>query len=582
MIMFWLEPSQIKKKSVYNVEKNLNAMKKTFLLSLILICSITLKAQKHQLAISVDSIIRASVSEKTPGCAVGVIKDGNIVYKQTYGMSNLDYRIPVSDSTVFNLASVSKQFTAFLALLLEKEGKLNLDDKIGKFLPELKIYGPEITIRQLLHHTSGIPSTDNVMLFAGLSAEMPWDTEDEFNMIQTYQKLNFKPNSEENYSNAGYYLLSRIIEKVTGESFSKCMSEKIFKPLNMKTATIYDSQGKTILNRATGYRKTGENYTKTNTEGESYYGSTNIYASVNDMSNWCINLTTHSLGGKELSDKQFNTKDTLNNGDTIHYTYGFFVGKRGGLKTVEHGGFTMGFKDHVTVIPEAGFAVFVISNNENIVPGNIAASIVGLYLKDQLKPETQNDQKEIAINKELNKLYAGSYIMDDGMILKFANVNDTLKLIIPGAPEFMMYPEKENEFFLKDFDAQCTFIMNKEGKVNEIVWHQNNMNPKGIRYTEPKQLTPEELQEFVGKYEIPELNVTYQITLNENELIVKLPKTFQSVGIDTKMKIDHTSGDNFHGSLGKIIFKRNNKGKISGFVIADIGRMRNIEFTKKD
>lgn len=557
-------------------------MKKTFLLILIFIGSMILKGQTPDLANKVDSIIKLSITAKTPGCAVGVIKDGKILYKQTYGMSNLDYRIPVSDSTVFNLASVSKQFTAFLVLLLEKEGKLNLDDEIGKYIPELKIYGPIVTIRQLLHHTSGIPSTDNVLLFAGLSPEMPWDSEDEFNMIQTYQKLNYKPNAEENYSNAGYYLLTRIIEKVTGESFSKCMSEKVFKPLNMKTATIYDSPGKIILNRASGYRKTGELYAKTNTDGESIPGSTNVYVSVNDMANWCINLTTHSFGGKELFDKQFNTKDTLNNGDTIHYTYGFFIGKRRGLETVEHGGFTMGFKDQITVIPEAGFAIFVMSNNENIDPGNITTKIVDLYLKDQLKPDIKKDHKEVVINKDLYKLYEGSFIMNDGMVLKFMNINDTLKLIIPGAPQFVMHPEKENEFFLKDFDAQCTFNMNKAGKVDEIVWHQNNVNPKGIRYSEPKQLTQKELQEFVGKYEIPELNATYPVTLNENELIVTLPKVFRYVGIDTKLKIDHTSGDNFHGSLGKITFKRDPKGKITGFIIADIGRIRNIEFTKKD
>ena len=555
-------------------------MKKTFLLFLIFIGSIILKGQTPDLANKADSIIKASFSATNPGCAIGVVKDGKILFKQTYGMSNLDYRIPVSDSTVFNLASVSKQFTAFLVLLLEKEGKLNLDDEIGKYIPELKIYGPVVTIRQLLHHTSGIPSTDNVLLFAGLSPEMPWDSDDEFNMIQTYQKLNYKPNAEENYSNAGYFLLTRIVEKVTGESFAQCMAEKVFKPLKMKTASIYDSPGKIIPNRASGYRKTGDVYIKTNTEGESISGSTNVYVSISDMAKWCINLTTHLLGGTELSDKQFNTKDTLNNGDTIHYTYGFFTGKRRGLKTVEHGGFTMGFKDQVTVIPEAGFAVFIMSNNENIDPGNIATKIVDLYLKDQLKPEINKDHKEITINKDLYNLYMGSYIMDDGMILKFDNINDTLKLIIPGAPLFVMYPEKENEFFLKDFDAQCTFNI-KEGKVNEIVWHQNNVNPKGIRYTEPKQLTQKELQEFAGKYEIPELNVTYPVTLNENELIVTLPKVFRYVGIDTKMKINHTSGDNFHGILGKIVFKRDPQGKITGFIIADIGRIRNIEFTKK-
>jgi CubicO group peptidase (beta-lactamase class C family) len=556
-------------------------MKKIFLLSVIFLGSVILNAQSSELANKVDSILKVSVTLNSPGCAIGVVKDGKVLYKQTYGMSNLDYRIPVSDSTVFNLASVSKQFTAFLALMLEKEGKLNFDDKIGKFFPELKVYGPDVTIRQLLHHTSGIPSTDNIMIFAGLSAEMPWDKDDEFNQIMAYQKLNYKPNAEQNYSNAGYYLLSRIIEKVTGEPFPKIMSERIFKPLNMKTATIYDSYGRTIFNRATGYRKTGDNYTKTNTEGECYYGSTNMYASVNDMLNWCINLTTHTFGGKDLSDRQFIKHDTLNNGDTIGYTYGFFVGNRRGLKTVEHGGFTSGFKDQVSVIPETGFAVFVLSNNENIDPGNMATSIVNLYLKDKLKPEEKNEHKEIAIDKSLYKKYMGSYIMNDGMVLKFADKNDTLKLLLPGAPEFVMYPEKENGFFFKDFDAQCTFGKDKDGKVNEIIWHQNNDNPKGVRWTEPKPFTQKELQEFAGKYEIPELGITYPVTLKDNDLIITLPKTFREVGIDTEMKIYHTDGDNFHGSLGKISFKRNNKGKVTGFIIADIGRMRNIEFTKK-
>jgi CubicO group peptidase (beta-lactamase class C family) len=158
-----------------------------------------LKAKSYGLADKIDSLIKLSVTEGTPGCVVGIIKDGETLFKQMYGLANLDYRIPITDSTVFNLASVSKQFTAFLVLLLEKEEKLNLDDEIIKYIPELKNYGYPITIRQLIHHTSGIPSTDNLRLFAGLSLEMPWDVNDEFALIQSYQKLNFKPNEEQNY-----------------------------------------------------------------------------------------------------------------------------------------------------------------------------------------------------------------------------------------------------------------------------------------------------------------------------------------------------------------------------------------------
>jgi len=561
---------------------NNNPMKRTLLISLFLIGSLSLKSQIPGLANKIDSLIKSNVTNVTPGCVVGVVKDGRVLYKQTFGLANLDYRIPVTDSTLFNLASVSKQFTAFLVLILENEGKLNLDDTIHKYIPELKNYGHAITIRQLLHHTSGIPSSDNLRLFAGISQETPWDTEDEFNMIQLYQKLNFKPNEKHVYSNTGYYLLSRIIEKTEGKPFSQCIKEKLFQPLNMKTAAIYDSPGKIILNRASGYRKAGENYSEANTEGESICGSTNMYASVNDLINWSGNMTSNSLGGKQLYYRIFNPSDTLNNGDTISYSYGLYVWKYKGLKIVEHTGFTMGFKAHLAHLPEAGLTVFVLSNNENTDPKDIALKIVDWSLKDQLKPETRTEHKEIAINKELNKLYEGSYLFTDGMVLQFDNVNDTLKLIIPGAPKFIMYPEKDNKFFLKDFDAQCTFVKDSKGNVNEIIWHQNNLNPKGVRYFKPEPLTQKELQSFTGNYEIPGFNTSFPVSLKDNELTLTLPKTFRMVNIDTSLKLKHTAGNKFYGSLGMIEFKRNKEGKITGFVIADIGRLSNIEFTKKN
>jgi CubicO group peptidase (beta-lactamase class C family) len=203
-------------------------MKRILLLWLFLICTFSLSSQSPGLSNKIDSLISINVTNSTPGCVVGIVKDGKILYKQCYGMANLDYRIPVTDSTVFNLASVSKQFTAFLVLLIEREGILSLDDEIQKYIPELKNYGHPITIRHLIHHTSGIPSTDNLRMFAGLSLEMPWDKEDEFEMIQSYQKLNFKPNDEHLYSNSGYFLLTRIIEKVEGKSFSQSIRERIF------------------------------------------------------------------------------------------------------------------------------------------------------------------------------------------------------------------------------------------------------------------------------------------------------------------------------------------------------------------
>lgn len=557
-------------------------MKKTVIFMLFLAGLSALKAQSPDLSGKVDSLAGIYFGNARPGGVIGVLKDGKAVYKKAFGMADLDYRIPVTDSTLFNLASVSKQFTAFLVLLLEKEKKISLDDEIHKYIPELVDYGYPVTIRELLHHTSGIPPSDILRLFAGITLEAPWDSEDEFNMIQTYHKLNYKPNVEQNYSNSGYVLLARMVERVEGKPFAQCLKEGIFDPLGMKTACLYDSPGKVILNRASGYRKNGDLFSETNTGGESYYGSSNVYASLNDMIGWAHNFSTHSLGGEDLAERLFTPADTLDNGDTISYTFGFFTGTRRGLKYIDHTGFTMGFKTQVMHFPGSGLSVILLSNDESIDQSAITQQIADLYLQDKYKPELKKEHTEIVIDTELLKKYAGSYILPDGMIFKFSNINDTLRLIIPGAPVFNMYPEKDNEFFLKDFDAQCTFVKDNRGEVNEIIWHQNGQDPHARRYNEPEPLTLKELQGYTGKYEIPELDVTYTVCLKNNELMIILPKSFRMVSIDTDFKLQHISGDKFYNSLTQVDFRRNKSGLVTGLVIADVGRLRNIEFVKKN
>jgi CubicO group peptidase (beta-lactamase class C family) len=557
-------------------------MKKILILSLLFVGSFGLQGQTTSLTNKIDSLLGSQIMNGTPGGVICVVKNGKVLYKKIFGLANLDYRIPVTDSTVFNLASVSKQFTGFMILLLEKEGKLSLDDTIQKYIPQLKSYGHPLTLRELLHHTSGIPTSDVLQLFAGIPSEMPWNAEDEFSLIQSYHKLNFKPNDEFLYSNDGYFLLARVIEKVTGMPFSQCIREKIFGPLDMRTATIYDSPGKVIINRASGYKKVGEEFLKTNTEGDSNCGYSNVYASVNDMINWTVNLTSKSLGGEKLIDRLFHPTDTLNNGDTIKYTYGFFINNRNGLQQVYHEGGTNGFRAILTHFPESGLSVFVMANGETSDHWSLSSKISDFLLKDVLKPEKKKEHKEMNINKELFQLYKGSYLLSDGNVLNFNIVNDTFKLIIPDAPKFVMYPEKENEFFLKDFDAQCTFVKDSIGKVDEIVWHQSGQNFKGSRTTEPKPITQKELQSFSGKYEIPELNITYSIYEKDNELIMTLPKTFKVFNIYPSITLTHRSGDIFYGRLDKVEFKRNKEGKVTGFIIADVGRLRNIEFTKRD
>ena len=279
------------------------------------------------LEMKIDSLVSQTLKADQPGGVVGVISNNQIVFKKAYGLMNLDYNLPNTETTAFNLASVSKQFTAFAIMLLEQDGKLKLDDDIHQYLAWLPDYGQKITIRNLLHHTSGISPSDNLKLFAGISLESPWTTEDEIELMCRYTKLNFKPNDEHLYSNAGYFLLAQIVEKASQQTFSEFMKTRIFTPLGMRNSVIYDQQGKIITNRASGYKKSGEDYIRMNSEADSFFGESNLYTSLNDMLLWCENLLQTKVGTQEMTNRIFNPSDTTNKGDTLNYTYGFNVWK---------------------------------------------------------------------------------------------------------------------------------------------------------------------------------------------------------------------------------------------------------------
>jgi len=314
-------------------------------------------------------------------------------------MMNLDYNLPNSETTAFNLASVSKQFTAFAIMLLEQDGKLKLDDDIHQYLMWLPDYGHKITIRNLIHHTSGISPSDNLRLFAGISLESPWTTEDEIDLLCKYAKLNFSPNDEHLYSNAGYFLLGQIVEKASQQAFSEFMKTRIFEPLGMKNSAIYDGQGKVIANKASGYKKSGDIYIRMNPEADSFFGESNQHTSLNDMLLWCDNLLQPKVGTQEMMDRIFSPADMTNKGDTLKYTYGFNVWNYKGIKIADHGGFTMGNRTQVMVFPDQNFAVFVLFNNESFDTWNLATKIVDWSLAKQLTPDKPKEHKTITLDK---------------------------------------------------------------------------------------------------------------------------------------------------------------------------------------
>lgn len=551
--------------------------------ALILLSNKAHSINPERLSAKIDSVVSKYVKQGEPGGVIGVVTSKGVLFKKAYGLMNLEYNLQNTDSSRFNLASMSKQFTAFAILQLEKEKKINLDDDVHAYLPDLPAYSSKVTVRHLLHHTSGIASTDNLRLFAGLSIESPWNADGEYNMIKRYDRLNFKPNDEHLYSNAGYFLLAKIVEKVSGLGFAEYMKANVFVPMRMNNALIYNLQGKPVANKADGYGKTGNDFVQKFSGLTSTYGSTNVYASLNDMLEWSRNFLSPKPNDQSIVKRFEYPEDKLNNGDTISYTYGMYTWRYKGLKIVEHSGYTPGYTTQIMIFPENDLAVFVLFNNDAVNRWEIITSIVDWCLADKLVAEVKKERKEIKLNSEILKKYAGKYQMPDGMQLSFSLEKDTFWLMIPDAPKFQLFAESETEMFLKAFDAQCSFVHDKTGDVNEIVWHQGTDNLKCIKIKSAKPLTNSELVAFIGKYYNSALDVEYPVIFKDDQLSIILPKPLSAfLNTNQDLTLKHMDGDKFFSlNLGMVEFMRDKNKAVCGFKFVDTFRVRNIEFQKR-
>ena len=289
----------------------------------------------------VDSIFERYTKPGSPGCALAVMKEGKVVYQQGYGLADLEHDVPVLPSTVFNIGSMAKQFTAFAIALLEAEGKLSLDDDIHQHLPEMHGFGHTITLRHLVHHTSGLRCT-----FPELLALAEWrdtdatTTQDVYWLLRAQRELNFRPGDEFLYANSNYILLALICERVSAQSFAAFCQERIFGPLGMTRSCVNDSFVKLLPGRALGYYEDGQGKWLNAPLTDSVVGPTNVYTTVEDLIKWDENFYTGQVGGHAVIERM-QQPGHLNDGTELDYAFGLTVGpahRYRGWQVVEHGG----------------------------------------------------------------------------------------------------------------------------------------------------------------------------------------------------------------------------------------------------
>jgi len=541
------------------------------------------KEIKDTIENKIDTLIsHMGLSSTTPGGVVGVIKNGKIIFIKAYGLANFETKEPNKTSTLFNLASVSKQFTAAAILLLAKEKKLSLRDDIKKYLPEFPNYGTTITIENLVHHTCGIRSYDVLKLLAGKTDAI--ETQEEiYKLIIKQKSLNFKPGCEFLYSNSGYVLLVKIIEKTSGMTFTKFIEEKIFKPTGMNHTVIYDNPGKIIKNSAIGHTWAGdEKFKRAGNMNSTVVGQSNIYTCIADFLQWDNNFYKGKLGKWDFT-KEMTSLTKLNNGDTCRYAFGLEIGEHNGLKTISHQGGITDFTAQYVQIPSERFSVVCLFN----IPVDVTAlayKITDLYIKG--KPQTvaaPSPTVKAKIDSAVLQKYVGKYFDEKQWLLAtITKENDHLVFDAPYQDKFELYPFSDSSFFVTFADMKLIFNKDSKGKTEKLTIIQDGQKIP-LNYMDAN-VVPEkaaQLSQYVGEFYSEEINATYTVLYKDNKLFIKFPQSlagFCKGNPEAELIAEYA--DYFAIPLGGFQFKRNTKNEISGFILKDVGRVRNLVFNK--
>lgn len=326
-----------------------------------------------------DRRIEAEMAaNRIPGVLVAVASRGRLLHVKAYGMANVELRVPVTDSTVFEIGSISKQFVAAAVMLLVEEGRLSLDDAIQEYLPDLPSEWLGVTIRQLLTHTSGIPDYEEIQTYEAYRFRF---TPEEIIRVAHSRPMDFAPGTGYYYSNTGYFLLSLIVERIVGRPLGQVLSDFIFQPLGMGQTRMADPEA-IIPHRAAGYwvdRMGVELMNRDPTQTSSTLGAGGIVSSVHDMARWDEALYGTGLLSAESKATMW-TPAVLPDGSDTGYGFGWGVRPYRGRPAVSHGGQVAGFVASFTRLIEDDVAIIVFANRYRVSSGRIRDLVAGTFL----------------------------------------------------------------------------------------------------------------------------------------------------------------------------------------------------------
>jgi CubicO group peptidase (beta-lactamase class C family) len=530
----------------------------------------------------IDELFREYDRSDTPGCALGVYRDGRIEYARGYGMANLELAVANTAQTVFDIGSTSKQFAAFSIQLLAREGKLSLDDDVRKWVPEIQSYGKTVTIRHLLHHTGGLRDYIELMSLQGVMTEDLTGDADVLDIMARQKAPNFAPGEEHLYSNTGYFLLSVIVKRATGMSLRDFAAERIFAPLGMRHTQFNDSHTRIIPNRATGYSKGKSGKFGLDMSDWEQTGDGAVLTTVEDLYRWDQNFYEPKVGDAKLLEAMHAT-GSLNSGKKLEYASAIYVSTYRGLPAVSHGGSWAGYRAQLLRFPQQKLSVACLCNNGGTAnPSRLAQKVAEVYLGDlmkpaEAKPDTQAETPAVAPAEAAG--FAGAYRNAvSGQLVTLSIEKGVLTAQVDGKP-YSLTPVASGRFRMANAPAAWTsetvFVPGKAGSRPQMrvttTYEDGEVEVESFEPVERWTPSAADVAAFVGTYASRELDTTWRLVADGGKL------TIRHRGISAE-PMTPTVRDGFTIDGMNLAFRRAGRG-VSGFTL-DAGRVRGVAFVR--
>src|SRR6202050_1688422 len=514
----------------------------------------------------VDQIFSVYDKPGSPGCSLGVIRDGDFAYRKAYGSANLELGVPLLPRSVFYMGAVSKQFTAASVVLAAEQGLLSLDDDVRKYLPELPDYGHVITLRQMLHQTSGFRDLFSLIALSGRDVSDFNSPDEILKLVVRQRELNNIPGDEWIYSNTNYFLLGVVVKRATKKSLAEFAIQNIFQPLGMLHTRFYDDHTVVVPGRVAAY-DSGAHDTFLVDWSTTYdiVGGGGLMSAVDDLLLWDRNFYTNRLGKRTLA-KELQTPGFLNNGNRISYAMGLDLGNYRGLPIVEHDGALFGYRTALLRFPQQQFSVICLCNVASAVPENLARKVADLYLADKLQAGASALDPSGDGNFPDPATFAGKYLDPRTHVMYSFTSSDGHLMAWGGA----LMRSSAEKFY--DLESNVITFERSNGVMKAKLDIQGETYFSGIRADDLRVGNPA-LAAYEGQFRSAELDATYSVSLEQGTL------TLRNHDNPPEQLIPIAPDEFDTSSLGTVVFHREPAGGFSDLSVFSQS-VRGMEFKK--